>query len=272
MPISLKDWESYRVPHGAKIRLAKSPADEDRFCKDKKAARAQIKDYRKQINDLAAALAAENKRTLLVILQGMDASGKDGAVKNVFTGVNPQHCRVTSFKEPDREELEHDYLWRVYRSLPATGELGVFNRSHYEDVIARQARGDMPRKEGLQRLRQIADVERTWAENGMVIRKFFLHISSAEQTERFRKRLDNPGKHWKIRKSDFADRKLWSTFQKVYEETLHRTSTPEAPWYIIPADRKWYRDLAIAGVVLAALKSMDPQFPRTKLNRSEFKL
>jgi PPK2 family polyphosphate:nucleotide phosphotransferase len=266
------NWDSYRVAPGQKVRLARIAADAADFCEDKKHARDLLKEYRRQINDLAAALAAENKSTLLVVLQGMDASGKDGAVKKVFTGVNPQHCRVTSFKEPDREELEHDYLWRVYRALPATGQLGVFNRSHYEDVIARQARGDIPRKEGLMRLRQMADVERAWAENGMVIRKFFLHISRSEQTDRFRKRLENRQKHWKVEKSDFRDRKLWPTFQKAYEEVLRRTSTPEAPWYIIPADHKWYRDVAVAGVVLAALRAMRPQVPTPKLDRSKFKL
>ena len=268
----LRSWESYRIAPGNKIRLARIATDETEFCDNKRDARALLKDYRKQINDLAEALAAENRRTVLVILQGMDASGKDGAVKKVFTGVNPQHCRVTAFKEPDREELEHDYLWRVYRSVPAIGQLGVFNRSHYEDVIARQARGDIPKKEGLTRLGQIADVERIWAENGMVIRKFFLHISRHVQKVRFQKRLDNPEKHWKVAKSDFKDRKQWPTFQKTYEEVLQRTSIPEAPWYIIPADHKWYRDAAVAGVVLNALKSMGPQIPRPKLDLSEFSL
>jgi polyphosphate kinase 2 (PPK2 family) len=150
--------------------------------------------------------------------------------------------------------------------------MGVFNRSHYEDAIARPARGDIPRKEGLMRLRQIADLERTWTENGMVIRKFFLHISREEQTERFRKRLANPTKHWKVEKSDFDDRTLWPTFQRVYEETLSRTSTAEAPWYIIPADHKWYRDVAVAGVVLGALKEMRPRVPMPKLDLADYKL
>lgn len=272
MGISLRDWQSYRVLPGKQVRLGKIPADSTEFCDDKKTARAELKGYRKQINRLVAALAAENKKTLLIILQGMDAAGKDGAVKKVFTGVNPQFCKVVSFKAPDREELDHDYLWRVYRALPAIGELGVFNRSQYEDVVARQARGDIPRKEGLMRLRQIADVERAWAENGMVIRKFFLHISRKEQTDRFKARLDTPEKHWKVEQSDFEDRKSWPTFQRVYEEVLNRTSTREAPWYIIPADHKWYRDIAIAGVVLAALKDMNPHVPMPKLDFSKFKL
>jgi len=272
LAINLHNWESYRVGSEQKVRLARIAADTTQFCANKQDARELLKKYRKQIDELTAKLAAENKRSLLVILQGMDTAGKDGTVKKVFTGVNPQHCRVTSFKEPDREELEHDYLWRVYRALPVMGEIGVFNRSHYEDVIARQARGDIPRKEGLMRLSQIADVERMWAENGMVILKFFLHISREEQTERFQKRLANKKKHWKVEKSDFDDRKLWPTFQRVYEETLSRTSTSEAPWYIIPADHKWYRDVAVAGVVLGALKEMRPRLPMPKLDLSQYKL
>jgi polyphosphate kinase 2 (PPK2 family) len=156
--------------------------------------------------------------------------------------------------------------------MPANGELGVFNRSQYEDVIARVTRGDIARKEGLTRLRQIADVERAWAENGLVIRKLFLHISRDEQTDRFRKRLDNPDKHWKVERSDFKDRKLWPEFQKIYEETLTRTSTDAAPWYVIPADHKWYRDVAVAAVVLGALREMKPRIPRPRLDMSRYKL
>jgi PPK2 family polyphosphate:nucleotide phosphotransferase len=270
--IHLGHWEKYRVHPGAKVRLSHLPADATDYCADKASARRTLKDYVSEINDLAEALAAENERALLVILQGMDASGKDGTVKKVFTGVNPQHCRVVSFKAPDREELEHDYLWRVYRALPANGELGVFNRSQYEDVIARVARGDIPRKEGRMRLRQIADVERGWTENGLVLRKFFLHISRGEQTDRFRKRLDNPDKHWKVERSDFKDRERWPEFQSIYEEVLSRTSTAAAPWYVIPADHKWYRDVAVAGIVLAALREMKPRIPRPKLDMSRYQL
>ena len=270
--IPLDRWEKYRVHRGSKVRLSHLPADATDFYADKASARRALKDYRNEINELAAALAAENERALLVILQGMDASGKDGTVKKVFTGVNPQHCKVVSFKAPDREELEHDYLWRVYRALPANGELGVFNRSHYEDVIARVARGDIPRKEGRMRLRQIADVERGWTENGLVLRKFFLHMSRGEQTDRFRKRLDNPDKHWKVERSDFKDRKLWPEFESIYEEVLSRTSTAAAPWYVIPADHKWYRDVAVAGIVLGALREMKPRIPRPRLDMSRYKL
>ena len=268
----LKHWESYIVDEGTKVRLRGIPADATALCGNKKDARKHIKRYRKQIDVLVAALAAEHKRSLLVILQGMDTAGKDGAVKGVFTGVNPQHCKVVSFKEPDREEQEHDFLWRVYRAMPAKGELGVFNRSHYEEVLVPQARGNMTRKEAHTRLDQIADMERTWAENGTVIRKFFLHISRGEQTSRFKARLDTPEKHWKLERSDFDDRRRWPKFQSVYEELLGRTSAPHAPWYIVPADHKWYRDLVVAGVVLATLRAMRPRVPMPKLDRKLFAL
>lgn len=272
MRIALKHWESYCVAPETKVHLARIAAGSTEFCAEKQDARQVLKTYRKRIDALIAMLAAEQKRTLLVVLQGMDASGKDGAVKKVFTGVNPQHCKVTSFKQPDREELEHDYLWRIVRALPAKGELGVFNRSHYEDVVARQARGGISRKEGLMRLRQIADLERTWAENDIVLRKIFLHIGRDEQTARFKARLDTPEKHWKVQESDFADRRYWMKFQSIYQELLGRTSTVHAPWYIIPADHKWYRDIAVAGIVLSALQSMKPRIPMPKLDMSKFQL
>lgn len=272
MTLALKHWETYRVPPGSRPRLGEIAADATNFCADKKDARKEFQALRKQINALTEILAIENRRSLLVILQGMDASGKDGAIKKVFTGVNPQHCKVVSFKEPDREEREHDYFWRIDRALPAKGELGVFNRSQYEDVITLHARGIIATKEAGMRMRQIADMERMWTENGIVIRKLFLHISRHEQTQRFKARLDRPEKHWKVQESDFADRKRWPEFQSSYEKILDRTSTADAPWYIVPADHKWYRDVAVAGIVLAALRKMHPHIPVVKLDRKRFTL
>jgi PPK2 family polyphosphate:nucleotide phosphotransferase len=269
---ALKNWECYRVHPEDRVRLAHIAARSNAYCGDKESARELLKHYRKQIDALLVALAAEEKRSLLVILQGVDAAGKDGAVRKVFTGINPQHCRVTSFKEPDREERAHDYLWRVYRAMPARGELGVFNRSQYEDVLVPQARGDLSRREAHARLRQIADLERTWAENGTVIRKFMLHISRKEQTSRFKARLETPEKRWKVQESDFADRKLWPKFMAAYEGVLSRSSSHDAPWYVIPADHKWYRDVAIAGVLLATLRAMKPKVPMPALDSDIFKL
>lgn len=272
MKPSLHDWESYRIEPGNRVRLASAATDSTDFCAEKSAAHQVLKHYRKQIDSLGRILAAEKKRALLIVLQGVDASGKDGAIRRVFTGVNPAYCRVVSFKEPDRAELAHDYLWRVYRDLPAYGEIGVFNRSHYEDVIVHQARGDLSSRDAHARLKQIREVESIWAANGIVLRKILLHISRAEQASRFRARLDTPEKHWKVRASDFADRKLWPRFQSAYEESLSRTATPDAPWYILPADRKWYRDVALAGIVLSALRAMRPQVPMPSLDKKHLKL
>jgi PPK2 family polyphosphate:nucleotide phosphotransferase len=272
MNIALENWDKYRVRPQSKVHLASMAADSTDFCGDKENARKELKSCRKEIDELLAALAAEEERSLLIVLQGVDASGKDGATRKVFTGVNPQHCKVVSFKEPDREERLHDYLWRIYRALPAKGELGIFNRSHYEDVIVWQARGKLARKDALIRLRQIADIERTWTENAIVIRKCFLHISRKEQTARFKVRLENREKHWKVKASDFEDRKRWSKFISAYDEVLSRTSADHAPWYIVPADHKWYRDLVIASIVLGALRSMRPRIPRVNLDPRRFKL
>jgi PPK2 family polyphosphate:nucleotide phosphotransferase len=265
-------WETYRVKPGRRVRLNQIAADSTDFCPEKKTARKELKACRTRIDELLACLAAEAQRSLLVILEGMDASGKDGAIRKVFTGVNPQHCKVVSFKEPDREERLHDYFWRIYRALPARGELGIFNRSQYEDAIVLQARGELERKDALIRLRQIADVERTWTENRIVVVKFFLHISRKQETARFKARLENPEKHWKLQESDFKDRKLWPKFMSAYEEALSHTSAAQAPWYIIPADHKWYRDLAIANIVRGSLQAMRPRIPKPKLDFSRFRL
>lgn len=272
MTIALANWDRYRARPDTRVRLGSLATDATDLCKEKKAARKELTKYREQIDELLAVLAAEQRRSLLLILQGVDASGKDGAIRKVFTGVNPQHAKIISFKEPDREELAHDYLWRIYRALPAKGELGVFNRSHYEDVIVWQARGHLSRKEAHIRVRQIREIEQTWTENDIVIRKCFLHISRKEQTARFKARLQNPEKHWKVEESDFHDRRLWPNFVSAYDEALSRTSASYAPWYIIPADYKWYRDLAVAGIVLGALRSMRPHIPTPKLNRHRIRL
>ena len=270
--MNFKKWDDYIVKPGIRIRLDKIPSDVPHDSADKEKARKALKEYRRQIDELLRVLSIENKRSLLVVLQGMDASGKDGAVRRVFTGINPQHCDIVSFKEPAGEELAHDYLWRVYRSLPAKGACGVFNRSQYEDVLVPLARGSLSPQQARTRLRQIVDLERIWSENGISICKLFLHISPEEQTSRFQSRLDEPEKHWKVKESDFADRKRWKAFQAAYGEILALTSAKDAPWYIIPADRKWYRDVAVAGIVLSKLRAMRPRLPKPRLDRSRYPL
>ena len=272
MTIERSETERYLVRPGEKLRLSAIPADSTGRYTGKKQARAELKPCRKEIDRLARILAIEGKRSVLIVLQGVDASGKDGAVRHVFTGVNPQMCKVTSFVEPDAEERSHGFLWRIYRAAPAAGELAVFNRSHYEDVLVPRARGILSIRDTRMRIRQMADFERTWAENGIVMRKFLLHISRDEQARRFQARLDTPDKHWKVKASDFSDRRLWPQFERAYEDAIARTARQYAPWYIIPSDHKWYRDIAIASVLLDTLRSLNLTIPHPKIDRGKFKI
>ena len=272
MKSRIANWDEYRIHADARVRLRALPTDDTSNCRDKPMARQLLKGCRKEIDAFAATLAAEQSRALLIVLQGMDASGKDGAVRKVFTGVNPQHCRVVSFKQPSSSEQRHDYFWRIYASLPEKGQVGIFNRSHYEDIVVPGARESHPLKLIHARLDQVRDIERIWSENGMTIVKFFLHISAAEQKRRFEARLNNADKHWKVQESDFSDRRLWRRFMHIYEETLSRTSTGQAPWYVIPSDHKWYRDLAIASIVRDTLARTAPRLPHPKLNRARLRL
>ena len=226
------------------------------------AANAVLPRFREELADLQNRLWAEASRSLLVVLQGMDAAGKDGTVRHVFSGVNPQGTRVTAFKEPTSEELAHDFLWRVHRVVPRRGEIGIFNRSHYEDVVAVRVRGTVPEHVWRPRYRSIVGFERELSEEGTTIVKFFLHISKDEQKRRFEERLVTPSKRWKFALSDLADRSLWTAYQTAYEQAIAATSTERAPWYIIPADHKWYRNWAIGEVLLHVLRTMDPRYPQ----------
>lgn len=225
------------------------------------AARKALPRFREQLADLQDRLWAEAARSVLVVLQGLDASGKDGTIKHVFTGVNPQGTRVTSFKEPTPEELAHDFLWRVHRAMPRRGEIGIFNRSHYEDVLAVRARRLAPERVWRPRFREIVDFEREQVREGTTILKFCLLISKQEQKRRFEERLTIPSKRWKFRRSDLEDRALWSRYRAAYEDAITATSTDEAPWYVIPADRNWYRNWAVGVVLVETLKRMNPRYP-----------
>lgn len=258
--------DRYRIDKGRKVKLSGWPSDETGGFDTKQDARAELKHVRRQIDRILRVMAAQAKHSVLVILQGVDASGKDGAVRHVFTGVNPQICRVTSFKEPSTQERAHDFLWRIYPHIPEAGSLAVFNRSHYEDVLVPCARGLLPRRETQQRLREIREVERIWAANGITILKFLLHIGHAEQTSRFESRLRNEKKHWKVNESDFSDRRLWTKFLHAYEDAIHATSRDCAPWYVVPSDKKWYRDVVIARVLLERLQQLPIEYPKPKLD------
>ena len=228
---------------------------------DKKATEAASLELNRELSELQERLWAENRRSLLVVLQAMDAGGKDGAIRKVFGGVNPQGCRVTSFKAPSEEELAHDFLWRINKATPRKGEIGIFNRSHYEDVLIVRVHDLVPKKVWSKRYAIINSFEANLAASGTTIVKFFLHISKEEQAERFRKRLENPEKHWKFRSADLDERKHWDEYQAAFEDALTKTSTDVAPWYVIPADHKWYRDWALLSVLVETVRAMDPQYP-----------
>jgi PPK2 family polyphosphate:nucleotide phosphotransferase len=244
--------------------------------KNKKAAKEQLKEDIRNLSDLQYRLYAESKRALLIIFQAMDAAGKDGAIKHVFSGVNPQGCEVHSFKQPSANELRHDYFWRHYNKLPERGNIGIFNRSHYENVLITRVHPEFLLAENLpglstvkdvkedfweKRYRQINEFENTVAENGTTIIKFFLHISKGEQKKRFLARIDNKVKNWKFSSADIHERSYWDEYQKAYELAIGKTSSDIAPWYIIPADHKWFSRVAIGNIIVETMKKMDIRMP-----------
>ncbi len=218
----------------------------------------------KDLEHLQEKLYAEHKRALLIVLQGMDASGKDGTVKHVMSGVNPQGCSVTSFKQPAGAELDHDYLWRIHQAVPAAGKIGLFNRSHYEDVLVVRVHDLVPAKIWGRRYEQINNFEDMLTHNGVHILKFFLHISREEQGRRFHERQADAKKNWKFNPGDLTERKFWDSYVEAYEDALTRCSTKRAPWFIIPADHKWVRNLAISSIIVDELKSMKIVYPENQ--------
>ncbi|HVR97571.1 MAG TPA: polyphosphate kinase 2 family protein [Thermoanaerobaculia bacterium] len=254
--------DRYRVKPGSKVGLSKIDASSTAAFKGgKKDVEPVFAELNDKLEELQELLWAEHRHKVLVVLQGMDTSGKDGVIRHVFDGVDPTGVRVASFKAPSPEELEHDFLWRVHPKVPSSGELVIFNRSHYEDVIAVRVRKLAPEKVWRQRYEQINDFERLLAESGTTILKFFLHIDKDEQKERLQARLDDPTKRWKFRQGDLADRALWDDYQKAYEEALARTSTEHAPWYVVPANKKWYRNLVTATVLVETLEKLGMRYP-----------
>lgn len=211
--------------------------------------------------DLAYRLYAENRQAVLLVLQGMDTAGKDGTIRTVMTGINPQSCQIVPFKQPSSEELDHDFLWRIHNSVPRRGNIGIFNRSHYEDVLIVRVHNLVPKAEWQTRYQRINDFEELLVEGRVTLIKCFLHISFEEQRERLQARLDTPHKRWKFSKGDLAERKLWDDYQNAYEAALTRCNTEHAPWHIIPSDRKWNRNLTVSKLLHDTLVELDPQFP-----------
>lgn len=214
-----------------------------------------------KLDGLQERLYANGSRALLIVLQGMDTSGKDGTIKNVMSGVNPQGCRVVSFKTPSSRELAHDFLWRVHQEVPPKGHIGIFNRSHYEDVLITRVHRLVTDKQANRRFDQINEFEELLVENGTAILKFYLHISKAEQRDRLEARVRDPEKRWKFNVGDLEERKLWDKYVKAFEDVISATSTEHAPWFIVPANRKWYRNLVVASAVVEALEAMNLKYP-----------
>lgn len=235
------------------------PADTLGWHKD--AAVAELEHVKLKLDEMQQRLAAEGTRSVLLVLQARDAAGKDGTIRAILSGLNPAGVQVTSFKVPGGRETAQDYLWRVHAACPADGEIGVFNRSHYEDVLVVRVKGFAPASVWGKRFRHIKEFERMLRDEGTHVVKCFLNVSKAEQARRFQDRIDDPTKGWKFREGDLADRKLWPKFQEAYEDAISRTSTSQAPWYVVPADHNWVRNLAVAKILLGTLTDINPKFP-----------
>jgi PPK2 family polyphosphate:nucleotide phosphotransferase len=257
-PVNLREYDAAATPGGPR---------------SKKHAQKETAEIRLRLAELQERLFAQSTagdpRRLLLVLQGMDTSGKGGTVKHVAAGLNPTGVRVRTFKAPTPEELKHPFLWRIRRAVPAPGEIGVFDRSHYEDVLIARVRELVPRSTWSRRYGMINRFEQTLADEGVTVVKVFLHISYAEQRERLLARLDNPAKHWKFNPGDITERGAWPAYQRVYEAALDRCSTESAPWYVVPADRKWYRNWAISRLLLDHLEQMDPAYPEADFDVEE---
>jgi PPK2 family polyphosphate:nucleotide phosphotransferase len=257
----------YRVEPDSRVDLSEwDPADKSAFPVGKGEGKKRIKELNATLEELQELLYAERKHKMLVVLQGMDTAGKDGVIRHVFDGVNPQGVRVAGFKVPTPEELAHDYLWRVHAQTPGTGEITLFNRSHYEDVLVVRVHELVPETIWSKRYDQINAFEEMLWEEGTTILKFFLHIDLEEQKSRLQARLDEPHKRWKFNPGDLGERKLWPEYTAAYEEVLSRTSTAWAPWYIVPANRKWYRNVVVGTVIVDALQALEMRYPESDVD------
>jgi PPK2 family polyphosphate:nucleotide phosphotransferase len=259
------------TPGKRRLSLSKWDPDDTLGWEKGDKTKAALEKSLKRLNELQYLLYAEKKRALLVVLQGLDAAGKDGTIRHVMSGVNPQGCHVTSFKKPSTEESAHDFLWRIHKAVPAFGDIGIFNRSQYEDVLIVRVHNLVPEAEWSKRYDEINDFEKMLRRNHVRILKFFLHISKNEQKRRFQERIDDRDKRWKISIDDFKERKFWDDYTAAYEDTLCRCSTPEAPWFVIPSNKKWFRNLAVSHIIAETLDGMNMKFPAPTVDVKKLK-
>jgi PPK2 family polyphosphate:nucleotide phosphotransferase len=257
----------YRVKPGSKVDLSQiDPEDQKGFKGDKKAAEKHLLNLSLKLEKLQEMVYAEHKHAVLIVLQGMDTSGKDGTIRHVFESVDPLGVRVASFKEPTPEELAHDFLWRINKQLPAKGETAIFNRSHYEDVLVVRVHNLVPREVWSKRYEDICAFEKHLVDEGTTILKFFLYIDDTEQKKRLQGRLDDPSKHWKFNEGDLKERAMWDEYMKAYEVALTKTSTDWAPWFIVPSNVKWYRNLVVATTIMDTLEKLHMHYPSPKID------
>ena len=268
----MKISSPYLVSPKGKVRLKDHASDDTANLKNSDDAKPILDKHRKRIDELQEVLYAGAERGLLIVLQGMDTAGKDGTIRHIFDGINPQGCSVSAFKVPTSLEAKHDFLWRCHAAVPPRGMIGIFNRSHYEDVLSPRVHGTINDKMARQHMEQINNFESMLVDNGVAVLKFFLHISEDEQKKRLQARIDDKDKHWKLSAGDFAERKFWDKYQKCYEEVFEETSQKHAPWFIIPADEKWYRNVAISGILVQALEGMKLKYPISNIDVSTLKL
>ncbi|MGZ4895040.1 MAG: polyphosphate kinase 2 family protein [Candidatus Angelobacter sp.] len=278
---ALKLADAFQVSHAGSFRLKDYDPGDIRGIRSKEKANGLLQQSVAVLQDLQEKLYAQDQWAVLLIFQAMDAAGKDSLIKHVMSGVNPQACDVSSFKQPSAEELDHDFLWRTTRRLPERGKIGIFNRSYYEEVLVVRVHQEYLQKQHLppqlvtkkiwkERFEDIRNFEQYLTRNGVVIRKFFLHVSKEEQKRRFLARLDEPEKNWKFSEADVHERKYWDDYMNAYEEMIRNTSTPDAPWYVVPADHKWFTHIAVSSAIIQTLEDMDLQLPKVdKVRRKQ---
>jgi PPK2 family polyphosphate:nucleotide phosphotransferase len=268
----MKLGKRFMVKPHARLKLGEFDPDDTAGFEKGDETHARLEKNISRMEDLQYRLYAEGRRAVLIVLQGMDASGKDGTVRHVMSGLNPQGCRVTSFKVPSAEEASHDFLWRIHQAVPAHGQIGIFNRSHYEDVLVVRVHQLVPKSVWSARYDQINAFEKLLSENGVTILKFFLHISKEEQKERLEERLQDSARNWKISPADLKEREHWNDYVKAYETVLSRCSTSAIPWFVIPSNKKWFRNLAVSQIIVETLERMDPKFPKAAFDISKLKV
>jgi PPK2 family polyphosphate:nucleotide phosphotransferase len=262
----------YLVKPDAKVKLSRIATDNTGSFKHEDAAKAALEDHCQKLSALQEVFYASQQKALLIVLQGMDTAGKDGAISHIFSGINPQGCNISFFKEPTPLEKRHDFLWRIHAQIPPRGIIQIFNRSHYEDILVPRVHKLISASKLDQHIEDILEFESMLYDNDVVILKFFLHISYQEQTRRLQSRIDTPDKHWKLSESDFREREFWPQYEDAYNYLLGATSRKHAPWFVIPSDYKWYRNVAISEILVEAMKGLKLKYPNPTMDPSKIKL